>query len=304
MSKIAVIGSYNQDMVFRTNRIPGVGETVQGTGFFSSSGGKGSNQAIAAHIQGANVTPIIKLGKDAQGEEAQALYRKLGLPLYGILLDENAHTGVAGIFSDEDGSNSIIVSGGSNLTLSSDEILAAVPQDIRLAGFQLENAPDEIFKAIRALHENGVDILLDPAPVVMLPEWLYPCLTYLKPNEYEAAALSGCSIENQSDAQRAADALLKKGVKNVIITLGNKGCVVRGTVNTYVPAPKVQAVDTTGAGDIFSGTLLAMLSRSEGLEEAIRLASCAAALSVTKLGVWQACPTEAETRNFARQLGW
>ncbi len=300
MGRLAIIGSYNQDMTFRAQRIPSPGETVQGNGFFSSSGGKGSNQAIAAHLQGAELTAVVKLGIDEQSRTARALYEKLGMPLTGVLTDPAAHTGVAGIFVDTQGNNCIVVQGGANLTLTSAEILAAVPPDTELAGFQLENDPAEIFAAIRALHERGTKVLLDPAPAIPLPDWLYPCLTYLKPNEFEASVLTGESIADRVDAERAADLLLARGVKNVIITLGKAGCVVRGTVNAFVPAYEVKAVDSTGAGDIFSGTMLAMLSRGEPLMEAVRLAGAAAAISVTKMGVWQSCPTEAETRAFVR----
>ena len=138
MKKIAIIGSYNQDLVFRAHRIPAEGETVQGIGFFSNSGGKGSNQMISAHLQGADITPVLKLGNDPYGQQARALYKRLGMPLAGLLQDPNEPTGMAGIFTGENGSNSIVVTGGANLTLTADEMVDAVPQGTALIGFQLK----------------------------------------------------------------------------------------------------------------------------------------------------------------------
>ena len=296
MKNIAIIGSYNQDVVFRAQRIPAVGETLQGISYFSDSGGKGSNQTIAAHLQGAQITPVLKLGDDAYGQQAKALYRRLGIPLGGVLTDSHSHTGVAGIFTQEGGGNSIIVTGGANLTLTADEMVAAVPNDVYLVGFQLENVPREVFKAIRRLKECGVQILLDPAPAAVLPDWLYPYIDYLKPNEHEAAQLAGCAIRNPAEALAAAHILRKKGVKTVIVTLGEQGSVISAGQDVFVPAVKVDAVDTTAAGDVFSGALLTRLSMDLPLADAVQYATCAAALSVTKEGAWQSCPTAMETQ--------
>ncbi|HPR77086.1 MAG TPA: ribokinase [Candidatus Limiplasma sp.] len=301
MEKLAIVGSYNQDITFCTPRIPLPGETVKSTGFFTGSGGKGSNQIIAAHLQGGAPAAVIKVGDDEEGRAIRSLYQKLGIPTDGMLTDPQEHTGVAGIFIDEQGRNCIVVHGGANGTLSSNEILNVLPDDVTLAGFQLENDCEETFAAIRALSARGVKIMLDPAPARPLPDWLFPCLTFLKPNEFEAATLTGMPVTNRQEAERAADALLARGTKNVIVTLGEKGCVIRGTVNAFIPAIRMKAVDTTGAGDIFAGTMLARIAGGDTLERAVQLASAASALSVTKKGVWQSCPTEQETRAFEQQ---
>lgn len=298
MKKVAIIGSYNQDIVFHAQRIPAVGETVQGVGFFSGAGGKGSNQAIAAHLHGAQVIPVIKLGDDAYGQQARELYKRLGLPLAGLLCDAGAHTGVAGIFTQQGGGNSIIVSGGANVTLTADEIVNVVPNDISLAGFQLENNPQMVFDAIRRLSKRGVAIMLDPAPVTSLPDWLYPCIDYLKPNEYEAAQLAEHSIHTPEDALTAARILRARGAKAVIITLGAQGSVICAAQNVFVPAPAVDAIDTTAAGDVFGGAMLAMLASDMPLPEAVQYATCAAALSVTRKGAWRSCPTAEETQAY------
>ena len=298
MKKIAIIGSYNQDLVFRAHRIPAEGETVQGIGFFSVSGGKGSNQMIAAHLQGASITPVLKLGNDVYGQQARALYKRLAMPLSGILEDPDEPTGMAGIFTGENGGNSIVVTGGANLTLTADEMVGAVPDDTMLIGFQLENNPQDVFEAIRRLHKQGAQILLDPAPVAELPDWLYPCIDYLKPNEHEAAQLAGCPVNNPADALAAARILRQKGAKTVIVTLGLQGSIICAEQAVLVPAAKATAVDTTAAGDVFSGTLLAQLAAEQPLIQAVQYATCAAALSITKQGAWQSCPMAEETQAF------
>ncbi len=298
MKKIAIIGSYNQDLVFRAHRIPSEGETVQGIGFFSNSGGKGSNQMISAHLQGADITPVLKLGNDPYGQQARALYKRLGMPLAGLLQDPNEPTGMAGIFTGENGSNSIVVTGGANLTLTADEMVDAVPQDTALIGFQLENNPQAVFEAIRRLHRQGAKILLDPTPVTELPDWLYPCLDYLKPNEHEAAQLAGYPINNPQDALAAARILQGKGAKTVIVTLGVLGSVLCTEEAVFIPAAKADAVDTTAAGDIFCGALLAQLAADQPLIQAVQYATCASALSVTKQGAWKSCPTAKQTQEF------
>jgi len=300
MKRIAIIGSYNRDLVFRAPRIPAEGETVQGIGFFSDSGGKGSNQMISAHLQGADVTPVLKVGDDEYGRQARALYETLGMPLDGMLVDPNAHTGMAGIFTGENGGNSIIVTGGANLTLTADEMIAAVPEDAAFAEFQLENDPQEVFEAIRRLSKRGVKILLDPTPVTALPDWLYPCIDCIKPNEHEAAQLTGCPIRTPEDAIAAARVLHKKGVRTVIVTLGRQGSMVCAEQNVLIPSVDVPVVDTTAAGDVFCGALLARLAQDEPLIQAVQYATCAASLSVGKQGAWRSCPTAEQTQAFFR----
>jgi ribokinase len=303
--KIVITGSYNASIFVKGALIPGIGETYVGDTFFVSPGGKGSNQAIAAKYQHADVKFICKLGNDSYAAEAIEMYKKIGMYNPSISTNATVHTGIAVIFIDKQGNNSIMVVPGANLKLSSEEIIQGVISagEVFMAGFQLENDVGEVCRAIETLSAMGIDTLLDPAPAVPLPESVYKSLTILKPNEHEAEMLSGIHVATPKDAYRAGEWFLKMGVKCAIITLGEGGAViVSKEQHTFVPAPKVNAVDTTGAGDIFSGTLLAALSKGMGLTEAVRYANAAASLSVTRMGVFEATPTEEETVAFIRSI--
>lgn len=299
--KIVITGSYNASIFCKGPQIPGLGETYVGDVFFVSPGGKGSNQAIAARKQNADVTFLCKLGNDHYAEEALLMYEQLGMLHPGISRASDIHTGIAVIFIDQAGNNSIMVVPGANAKLTAEEIVAGVTaqEDVMMAGFQLENDVSEVCKAICILHAQGVPTLLDPAPATPLPPEVYRSLTIIKPNEHEAELLSGIHIESPEDAYRAGDWFVQMGVETAIITLGAGGAVlVDSRRKVFIPAPKVEAVDTTGAGDIFSGSFLAALSGGMDMVEAIRYAGCAAALSVTRMGVFEATPTQAETLAF------
>ena len=303
--KIVITGSYNASMFVKGASIPGIGETYVGDVFFVSSGGKGSNQAIAARRQNADVTFLCKLGNDRYAEEALEMYREQGMLNPGITCDNSVHTGIAVIFIDRKGNNSIMVVPGSNIKITAEEIVKNVINagEVFMAGFQLENDVSEICRAICMLHASGIPTLLDPAPAVPLPPEVYGALTIIKPNEHEAELLSGIHIETPEDAYRAGDWFVARGVKTAIITLGAGGSVIVDRERKlFVPAPKVDAVDTTGAGDIFSGSLLAALSKGMPVEQAVRYASCAAALSVTRMGVFEATPDEGETLAYYHKV--
>ena len=303
--KIVITGSYNASMFVKGDLIPGIGETYVGDTFFISPGGKGSNQAIAAWYQHADVKFICKLGNDFYATEAMEMYKKLGMYNPSITTDATVHTGIAVIFIDKRGNNSIMVVPGANLKITAEEIVQGVMSagDVFMAGFQLENDVGEVCRAIEMLSAKGIDTLLDPAPAVPLPQSVYKALTIIKPNEHEAELLSGIHVASPEDAYRAGDWFIRMGVKTAIITLGAGGAViVTKDQKTFVPAPKVSAVDTTGAGDIFSGSLLAALSKGADLTEAVRYANAAASLSVTRMGVFEATPTEEETAAFIQGL--
>lgn len=302
--RIVIAGSYNASMFLKGARIPGIGETYVGDVFFVSPGGKGSNQAIAARFQNADVKFLCKLGNDSYALEIIEEYKKLGMMNPGITRDGGVHTGIAVIFIDAVGNNSIMVVPGANLKLTADEIVRGVleEKDVFMAGFQLENDVGEVCEAIRRLAAEGVKVLLDPAPAVPLPGDLYKSIAILKPNEHEAELLSGIRVASPEDAFRAGEWFLEKGVATAIITMGALGAAIvdRGR-KIYLPAPKVEAADSTGAGDIFSGSLLAALSKGFDLTEAVRYANCAASISVTRMGVFEAMPTEAETLALYRR---
>lgn len=303
-NKIVITGSYNASIFLKGERIPGVGETCIGDTYFVAAGGKGSNQAIAAKIQGADMTFIGKLGMDNYAVDALEMYEKLGIDKNSIFQDDSTHTGVAVIFVDAKGNNSIMVAAGANLKLKAEEVTAVMEkeEDVFMAGFQLENDVEEVCKALKAVHNMGIQTLLDPAPAVPLAEEVYPFITVLKPNEHEAGILSGMTIKTPEDAEKAGKWFLEKGVQTALITLGEQGCVlVNEAGSTYIKAPTVKAVDSTGAGDIFSGSFMAALSKGYSYADAAKYASCAAAISVTKMGVVEAMPTEEETLEMMRK---
>lgn len=299
--KIVIAGSYSVGLFFNGGRIPKVGETVTASTYFETFGGKGSNQAVAAAKLGADAKFICKLGTDRYGEEAIAMYEQVGLFGPGILRDAETGTSVGVIIVDESGNNAISIYLGANEKLTSDEVISFIraQKQVDLVGFQLENDPDMVVRCIETCAQMGLEVLLDPAPVAPLPMSVYPHLTYIKPNEHEAAALSGIAVNTVQDAFRAGHWFLDAGVKNAIITLGEQGtvCVTAGK-EQYFPPIKVDTVDTTGAGDVFSGAFMRALAGDMPLEDAIVYANCAASLSVTKPGVTEAVPTVEEVEKL------
>jgi len=299
--KIVITGSYNASVFVLGKVIPKVGETVVGDSYFVSAGGKGSNQAVAAKFQGADIRYIGKLGDDSYASDAIRMYQSIGMYNDSIYREEGSNTGLAVIFIDEAGNNSIMVCPGANLKLTVDEIVQPIlkEKEVYIAGFQLENDVGVVCEAIKRLHEAGIRTLLDPAPAVPLPDWVYSKITILKPNEHEACLLSAIKIESSEDAFKAGEWFLRKGVETVIITMGENGTVVCGEgVREYIATPKVKALDTTGAGDIFSGSLMAALAEGKELIEAVKYASIAASISVTRKGVYEATPTRADVEKY------
>lgn len=303
--RIVIVGSYSVGLFFNGRQIPKSGETVTADSFFETFGGKGSNQAVAAAKLGADARLICKVGKDRYAEDAIAMYRSLGLYGDGIIQDEDTGTSVGAILVDEKGNNAISICLGANRNLTVDEVVRELQKEAEkpfLVGFQLENDVEMVTACIKACKEMGIDTLLDPAPAAPLPEWVYPCLTYIKPNEHEAAALSGIAIETVEDAFRAGRWFLNAGVRTVIITLGERGTVcLTGNRELYFSSPKVEVVDTTGAGDIFSGSFMKGLAEGMELEQAIVYAGCAASLSVTKQGVTESVPSPEEVEELFRR---
>ena len=306
VKKIIVTGSYNASIFAMGKVIPKIGETVVSDSYFVSAGGKGSNQAIAAKFQGADVRFIGKLGDDSYAGDAIKLYQSIGMYNDAIYCEKGANTGLAVIFIDKDGNNCIMVCPGSNLNLTVDEIVKPVlaEEEVYIAGFQLENDVNVVCESIRKLHEAGIRTLLDPAPAVPLPDWVYPCITILKPNEHEAGLLSSIKINSPEDAFKAGEWFLNKGIETAVITMGENGTVVCGNgIRRYIETPKVDAVDTTGAGDIFSGSLMAALAEGKELIEAVQYANIAASISVTQKGVYEATPTKEDVETYIKKHG-
>ena len=298
---VTVVGSYNVGLFLKGQRLPTVGETVIGDKFHEGGGGKGSNQAVAASQLGAQTRFVGRIGTDKYGDDALAMYKRLGINTDMIKIDDGIHSGISVIIIDKDGKNLISVVPGANFNLSNEDIDAAEKAfaESGIVGFQLENKLEVIDYAIRKVHSMGAQTLLDPAPAVKLPEDLFPFIDYIKPNETEAAILSGIQVEDATSAEKAGQWFLDHGVKTAIITLGEQGSVLvtDGKVAHFAP-PQVDAIDTTGAGDVFSGALMTALSQGKTIEDSIVFANHAAALSVTRLGVIEAIPKLEEVLAF------
>lgn len=291
--RITVVASYNVGLFLKGERLPGPGETVIADQFYEGGGGKGSNQALAAAVLGAPTRIVVRLGMDKYGDDAWAMYERHEISTDFIIRDPSIHSGISVIIIDRCGHNLISAAPGANYKLCQKDIDRAEPAflDACLVGFQLENRLEVVEYAIRKVHGMGVKTLLDPAPAAKLREDLYPCIDFIKPNEHEAEILTGLRVESVEEAICAGHWLLRHGVKVAIITLGALGAVwVTEAEEGHLLPPKVDAIDTTGAGDIFSGAFMAGLAQGKALEDCVRFANAAAALSVTRLGVVDAIP--------------
>ncbi|MGQ9574371.1 MAG: ribokinase [Thermoguttaceae bacterium] len=306
--RIVVVGSSNTDMVIKGPRLPGPGETVKGGQFVMAAGGKGANQAVAAARLGAEVTLVTKVGADMFGQQAIAGYQKEGIHTDLILRDPDSHTGIALILVDQRGENLISVASGANSLLTPEDVQRAADR-IRAADMvvlQLEIPLETVQFTARLAHEAGVPVILDPAPAPEAP--LEPALlrhvSYLKPNETEAERLTGVAVRDEASAGRAAQILLHSGTRHVIITMGAKGAFwANEDQSGFVPGCRVQALDSTAAGDAFSGGLACALARGIALAQAVQYAALVGALSVTRLGAQPSLPTEQEVRRFAAEQG-
>jgi ribokinase len=301
---VTIIGSYNVGLFLKGEHLPDMGETVIGDEFYEGGGGKGSNQAVAAALFAGKVRFIGCVGFDKYGQDALQMYKRLGIDCSSIRVEPATHTGISVILIDKYGHNSISVVLGANASLSTKDI-DACEESLRnsfIVGFQLENDRRLVEYAIRKVHALGVPTFLDPAPAAKLPDDLYPCLDYIKPNETEATTLTGIKVSGLASAEDAGHWFIDKGVRNAIVTLGEHGAVLVTAKDVqHFPSPRVKAVDTTGAGDTFAGGFLSALSKGKSVAQAISFANHAAALSVTRLGVIDAIPRLDEVEASVRE---
>jgi ribokinase len=304
--KIVVVGSSNTDMVVKCAQLPRPGQTVTGGTFVMVPGGKGANQAVAAARLGTQVVFVARVGNDSFGQAAVTGYQAEGIDTTYIVRDPEAHTGVALILVDQAGENLIAVASGANHRLSPHDVRRAEPafRQARVVLLQLEIPLPAVEAAVELAHQYHIPVILNPAPAVPLPDSLLQRVDYLTPNETEAEGLTGLPCSDLDSAERAARVLLARGVRHVIITLGAKGSLVVNTEGArLVPAYRVSAVDTTAAGDAFSGALAAGLARGASLAEAVEFATKAAAISVTRVGAQPSLPTLAEVDAFSAPRG-
>jgi ribokinase len=298
---IVVVGSSNTDMIIRVPRIPQAGETLLGGEFLTAAGGKGANQAVGAARAGGQVTLIARVGKDAFGDQAIAGLRRDGIDVSCVFRDTHTPSGVALIFVAKDGENSIAVAGGANAKLSPADVKKA-NRAIRSAAWlvvQLETPLATVMAAAAAAAKARVPVILNPAPARPLPNSLLKLVSILTPNETEAELLTGIKVTDDTAAAKACAKLRSRGVRTVILTLGERGVFLAGVDGQgLVPGFKVKTVDSTAAGDIFNGALSVALAEGKALLDAVRFANAAAALSVTRLGAQPSAPTRAEVEKF------
>ena len=294
MGKIVVIGSSNTDMVVR-GRMPLPGETVIGGDFAVLPGGKGANQAVAAARAGTEVTFIAKVGTDEFGKSAIEGYAKDNINTSFVFKDPNHPSGVAMIIvDDQSGQNSIVVAPGANAQLSpSDlEVVSDLFAQNQALLIQLETPLDTVKKGLEMAKRAQVLTILNPAPAQPLKEDLLQLVDIITPNETETEILTGISLDDDLSIDMAARALLEKVKQAVIITLGKRGVyfVDHAGKSGFINTVPVTPVDTTAAGDVFNGYLVAALTGNRSLEEAIKWANKAAAISVTRIGAQPSIP--------------
>jgi ribokinase len=300
---ITIIGSYNVGLFLKGSDFPKVGETIIADQFIEGGGGKGSNQAVAAAKFGARTRFIGRLGADKYGLDALRMYNEYKISTDMIKLDSTIHSGISIILIDKNGDNLISVAPGANFKLSRQDIDSAekVLRESMIVGFQLENDFNVVSYGIRKVHDLNILTFLDPAPAIKLPDEIFRYIDIIKPNETEAFTLTGIKVEDVTSAENAGNWLIDKGVKTVILTLGDKGAVlVTKQGAEYFPAPKLNAIDTTGAGDIFSGAFFFSLQNGKTIKESIQFAVVAASLSTTKMGVIESIPDIAEIDDFIK----
>ena len=292
--RICVVGAANLDLISYVPRLPRMGETLHGSRFHMGFGGKGANQAVMAAKLGAEVAMVTKLGRDIFGENTLKNFSSFGIDTRHVLFTEKAFSGVAPIAVDAEGHNSIIIVTGANDLLTEEEIEAARPviASAQILVCQLEVPLAISLAAMRIAREEEVTTILNPAPARPgLPDELYRLSDIICPNESETELLTGLEVKTQEQAAAAARVLLGHGAGKVILTLGERGSLLVTEKETvHVPAQKVKALDSTGAGDAYVGSLAFFLARGTPIAEAMRRASAIAAISVQASGTQTSFP--------------
>jgi len=304
MNQISVLGIFVADLCFFSNDIPIRGQTILGTKHTIGPGGKGSNQAVAAARSGGNVNFITKIGDDAYGEIALSLYRESGVSLDSIIIDSNLSTGVAGIFIDETTGDNII-----NVVPEAADKLQ--PKDIdnhleilrnsKVFLTQLETPMETTLYSLEKAKQLGCLTMLNPAPAAELQEGIFKSIDFFTPNETEAGFYLNTSLDSKNDIELAGKEFLNKGVKNIIITLGDQGSYFANNDESFFLEPltlKSKVIDTTGAGDAFNGALSVALANNFNYKDSLMFATKVAGISTTRLGAANSIPTKKEIDNY------
>ena len=299
MKKLSILGIFVADLAF-FGKIPKVGETILGKEFVVGPGGKGSNQSVAAGKAGASVEFITKIGNDDYGKMALKTYRETNVGIKNVFESNSHSTGVAAILLDkETGNNAISVVPGAAGALTIDDIDNAKDTIINSSIFltQLEAPMDVVCYALKMAKENNVTTILNPAPAAKLDKEIFPLIDYFTPNETEASFYIDGEINTVEDAKKYATQILDLGIKNALITLGEKGVYFANkNANHFEPSLDLQnkVVDTSGAGDAFNGAFATALCEGQSVNEAIKFANCYAGISTTRIGTANSMPSREE----------
>lgn len=293
MSKVVVFGSLNMDLSIESDHMPALGETILGRCFITNPGGKGANQAVAAAKLGAPVTMLGAVGDDAFGDQMIAALAEHGVQCERIVRAQGCPTGVA-VITRVQGDNFITIDSGANFDTGIEDVRAAL-DDIAEGGdvflCQLECDFETTMEALKDAHDRGMYTVINPAPAQKLPDWVLPYLDLVVVNEGECELLTGIYPEDEDLARTAMQKLVDAGVGTVAVTLGERGSMILSHGKLLVSAPpKVQAVDTTCAGDTYIGALVAGYSRGLTIEAALEVATKASAMATTKVGAQQSIP--------------
>jgi ribokinase len=304
MKMILVIGSSNTDLITSVERFPNAGETISGKSFMQAMGGKGANQAVAARRLGGDVMFVTCLGDDANGRNTLSYFKNEGLDVSKALIVDYAPTGTAVILVNDEGENCIVVTPGANHELlpSYIEELANDISKASIIVLQMEIPFATVKKVIETAAKHRTPVLLNVAPAHEIDIELVKMIDILVVNETEIERVSGQSIANIGE-EGVIDQLISMGAHTVILTLGRKGCIVKNSEFTkHIPAFEVEAKDTTAAGDTFCGALVASLSKGSSMTDAVRFATAASAICVTRMGAQPSIPTEEEVTNFLSKI--
>jgi ribokinase len=297
MARVCVVGSSNVDLTFRTPRLPRPGETLAGTLFHLGYGGKGGNQAVMAARLGAQGSLVSRVGHDPFGEQLLRNYRTEGIDTTHVQLDADRHTGTAAIVVDDQAQNCIIVVPGANENLAPDDVRAAAGaiQRADVVVCQLEIPVESVLEAFQIAKAQGVRTILNPAPAVALPEALLRLTDFCVPNETEIEGLTGKPAHTTKQAEKAARALRDLGPQTVIVTLGDRGALLlHDNGAEHFPPVSATAVDPSGAGDAFIGSLAVLLANDQLVRDAVRGANQIAGFTVTRHGTQSSFPSRTE----------
>ena len=303
MPEIVVVGSINIDLVIQVSRFPLPGETISGSDLKLIPGGKGANQAVACARQKIPTGMIGKVGDDVFGVDLLDSLQENQVETQGVKVEKNTSTGCALIPVAADGENSIILSPGANGMIRPEDIKAAVGliKEAKIILLQLEIPLDTVLAAALTARNLGLKVILNPAPAADIPDELLRTADYLIPNQTELEMISGKSVQDLPSTQRAAASLMEKGVKNLIVTLGEEGALlINQDHDLLIPGYPVQAVDTTAAGDSFIGGFAASLIKNKTLPDAVDLANLCGALAATRPGAQPSIPSLEELEKFKK----